>query len=164
MQDTASSSVSAPSHDPAYDPNARPGRTSRAGARLRARSDWLHAIAFTGAGRFHHAEPSARSVCRTVRQLVAELLQLSADRPPQRRDGRRPAAHVRQVAMYICHVALQLSFADIGQAFGRDRTTVSHACNVVEDRRDDRAFDDFVATLERITLSVFAISGAAEHE
>ncbi|MCV3735681.1 transposase (plasmid) [Rhizobium sp. TRM96647] len=121
-------------------------------------------MTFTGAGRFHQAEPSARSVCRTVRQLVAELLQLVADRPQQRRSARRSAAHVRQIAMYICHVALQLSFADIGQAFGRDRTTVSHACNVVEDRRDDSAFDDFVATLERITLSVFAVSGAAEHE
>lgn len=160
MSDTVSPSIAFRPRDP----GARPGRTSRAGARLRARSDRLHAVALAGPGLFHRAEPSIRSVCRTVRQLVAELLLLAADHPPQRRNGRRFAAHVRQIAMYVCHVALQLSFADIGTGFGRDRTTVSHACNVVEDRRDEPAFDDFVATLERVTLAVFAVAGATEHE
>nr|WP_246723568.1 helix-turn-helix domain-containing protein [Rhizobium sp. ARZ01] len=113
---------------------------------------------------FHLCEPTVRSVCRVVRQLVAELLSLSSDRVLRRRHSRRAAAHVRQIAMYVCHVALQMTFADIGTAFGRDRTTVAHACNVVEDRRDDQAFDDFVATVERITLTVFGTTGMTEHE
>nr|WP_108001393.1 helix-turn-helix domain-containing protein [Mycoplana dimorpha] len=113
---------------------------------------------------FHRSEPTPRSVCRIVRQLVAELLLLSSERAPGRRERRRPAAHVRQIAMYVCHVALQIPLAEIGAAFGRDRTTVGHACNVVEDRREDRAFDDFVATVERITLAVFGTTGVIDHE
>lgn len=132
--------------------------------RLRLRRARLLAVAFGGAGVFERCEPPVRSVCRVVRQLVAELLSLSHERILRRRHSRRAAAHIRQIAMYVCHVALQISLADIGAAFGRDRTTVGHACNVVEDRRDDRAFDDFVATVERITLSVFGTMGAFDHE
>ena len=36
--------------------------------------------------------------------------------------------------------------SEIGAAFGRDRTTVGHACNVVEDRRDDAAFEAWVSS------------------
>lgn len=132
--------------------------------RLRSRRDRLLALAFAGAGMFELAEPTIRSACRVVRQLVAELLALSSDRVLRRRNSRRAAIHVRQIAMYVCHVALQISFADIGAAFGRDRTTVGYACTVVEDRRDDRAFDDFVATVERVTLSVFGTTGVVDHE
>ena len=107
---------------------------------------------------------SVQMRCRIVRQLTAEMLALVSERVPQRRDRRRAACHVRQIAMYVCHVALGISLSDIGQAFGRDRTTVSHACGVVEDRRDDPAFDDFVSALERISTSVFIQSGAIAHE
>ncbi|OJT97560.1 hypothetical protein DEM27_02940 [Metarhizobium album] len=92
------------------------------------------------------------------------MLMLASDRVQMRRDRRRANCHVRQIAMYVCHVALGISLSDIGQAFGRDRTTVSHACGVVEDRRDDPAFDDFVSALERISTSVFIQSGAIAHE
>ncbi|KQV44534.1 hypothetical protein ASE37_01630 [Rhizobium sp. Root268] len=91
------------------------------------------------------------------------MLALVSERVPQRRDRRRAACHVRQIAMYICHVVLQLSLTDIGTAFGRDRTTVGHACNVVEDRRDDKAYDEFVAAIERVVTSVFGAAGGGEH-
>jgi len=55
--------------------------------------------------------------------------------------GHARAAHARQVAMYLAHVACGLSLTDTGKLFGRDRTTVAHACCVVEDRRDDPVFD-----------------------
>ena len=55
----------------------------------------------------------------------------------------------RQAAMYLCHVALGMNFEAIGRAFGRDRTTVAHACRVIEDRRDDIWFDCRMAALER---------------
>ena len=77
------------------------------------------------------------------------------ERVPLRRDRRRTSCHVRQISMYVCHVVLQISLTDIGYSFGRDRTTVSHACNVVEDRRDDQAFDDFIAALERVVTCFF---------
>ena len=50
-------------------------------------------------------------------------------------------ALARQVAMYLAHVACGLTLTDAGRLFGRDRTTVAHACLIVEDRRDDPLFD-----------------------
>lgn len=105
-----------------------------------------------------------RTTCRIVRQMTAEMVMLVGDRVQLRRDRRRTNCHVRQIAMYICHVALRISLSDIGQSFGRDRTTVSHACGVVEDRRDDPAFDDFVSAVERIAGSVFSPSEVPGHE
>ncbi|WP_371877960.1 helix-turn-helix domain-containing protein [Shinella zoogloeoides] len=102
--------------------------------------------------------------CRIVRQLTLEMMAMASDRPLWRRDGRRSTCHVRQIAMYVSHVVLGLSLSDIGAAFGRDRTTVSHACNVVEDRRDDASFDAFVSTIERVVLSVFGPAGIGSHE
>lgn len=102
--------------------------------------------------------------CRVVRQLTAEMVMLVSERVPLRRDRRRTSCHVRQISMYVCHVVLQISLKDIGYAFGRDRTTVSHACHVVEDRRDDPAFDDFVASVERVITSVFGAPRGRGHE
>lgn len=102
--------------------------------------------------------------CRIVRQLVLEMTAMASERPLWRRDSRRSTCHVRQIAMYVCHVVLRLSQSDIGEAFGRDRTTVGHACNRVEDRRDDVAFDAFVSAIERVVLSVFGPAGIGSHE
>lgn len=100
-----------------------------------------------------------RIVCMVVRQLTAELLGVVGDRQEVRRARRRASCHVRQIAMYVCHVALSMSYGEIAEAFGLDRTTVSHACHVVEDRRDDPAFDTFVSTVERLAESVCMVAG-----
>lgn len=52
-----------------------------------------------------------------------------------------PISLARQMAMYLAHVAFRLSFTEVGQLFDRDRTTVAHACGVIEDLRDDRNID-----------------------
>ncbi|AEQ50666.1 helix-turn-helix domain-containing protein [Pelagibacterium halotolerans] len=46
-------------------------------------------------------------------------------------------AGARQLAMYLCHVLLGMTMTQVGQFFGRDRTTVAYACAQVEDMRDD---------------------------
>ncbi len=69
---------------------------------------------------------------------------------PTRR--KQTAALARQVAMYVCHVTLGLNFKDIGEVFGRDRSTASHACKVIEDRRDERDFDEFIRRIEDAAL------------
>jgi len=66
--------------------------------------------------------------------------------------GSQRMAFARQIAMYLAHVSFGLSFDAVGRAFGRDRTTVAHACRVVEDGRDDIWFDCRVATIESICL------------
>lgn len=65
------------------------------------------------------------------------------------RGGQR-VAMVRQVAMYLAHVALGRNLTEAGRLYGRDRTTAAHACTVVEDLRENAAFDRAVAELERV--------------
>jgi len=64
------------------------------------------------------------------------------------------AAFARQIAMYLSHVAFELSLSRVASAFGRDRTTVSHACHLIEDRRDDPNFDQQLDGLEQVLRDV----------
>jgi len=63
-----------------------------------------------------------------------------------RRDARTSRA--RQLAMYLAYVAWQWPLCRIGAVFGRDRTTVGHACRRIEDMRDNRDMDATVEWLE----------------
>ena len=59
-------------------------------------------------------------------------------------------AFARQVAMYLVHVVYGLSLTEVAEAFGRDRTTVSHACHLVEDMRDNPVFDRQLSQMELV--------------
>ena len=67
-----------------------------------------------------------------------------------------PVARVRQIGMYVCHVALGMTMAEVAKGFGRDRTTVIHACHLIEDLRDDLEFDRICSRIERIARAAFA--------
>ncbi|MCB1444671.1 MAG: hypothetical protein KDJ87_02420 [Rhizobiaceae bacterium] len=88
--------------------------------------------------------------------VAGEMMALTGPRTAAGRDRRFAVMHVQQIAMYVCHVALRLSMTDVASGFGRDRTTVGYACARVEDRRDDRAFDDLVGAVERVVHAIFA--------
>ena len=66
-----------------------------------------------------------------------------------------PVARVRQIGMYVCHVALGMTMAEVAKGFGRDRTTVIHACHLIEDLRDDIEFDRICSKVERIARAAF---------
>lgn len=89
-----------------------------------------------------------------VKQLTAHFFDVSEDQlsAPTRHSAN--AALARQVAMYVTHVALGFSFSEVGELFGRDRTTASHACKVIEDRRDNAEFDRFILRLEVAVLAL----------
>ncbi|MBR2121105.1 MAG: helix-turn-helix domain-containing protein [Pseudomonadota bacterium] len=95
-------------------------------------------------------EPHPDEICRLVAGCVAFDFGLDAAALETGLRGSQRMAFARQIAMYLAHVGFGLSFEIIGHAFGRDRTTVAHACRVVEDGRDDIWFDCRVATLELI--------------
>jgi hypothetical protein len=57
-------------------------------------------------------------------------------------------AFARQVAMYLVHVGFGLSLSEVARLFARDRSTVAHACALVEDRRDAAPFDRALDLLE----------------
>lgn len=90
----------------------------------------------------------AESACRFLEAIVAAALgaQLADLRAKTR--GRQPIASARQTMMYLAHVKLGLNLTRVGELFGRDRTTVAHACARVEDSRDDPHRDQVVACLE----------------
>lgn len=62
--------------------------------------------------------------------------------------GSKSAAFARQIAMYLTHIAFSMSLARVAVAFGRDRSTVAHACRIVEDRREETALDDLLDRIE----------------
>ena len=68
--------------------------------------------------------------------------------------GRANIALARQAAMYLAHTGLGLSMAEAGVLFERDRTTVSHACALIEDRREDASFDLALELLERAVYAL----------
>ncbi|MEQ1578493.1 MAG: helix-turn-helix domain-containing protein [Hyphomicrobium sp.] len=73
--------------------------------------------------------------------------------------GRARAALARQVAMYVTHVSCGMNLTDTGVLFARDRTTVSHACAVIEDLRDDPVFDRVMDLLEWIVAELMSRTG-----
>jgi hypothetical protein len=69
----------------------------------------------------------------TISATVAEFYELT----PEQLAGPRGSAFVsnaRQVAMYLSRELANQSFPRIGWMFGRDHTTVMHACEVVAER------------------------------
>lgn len=73
--------------------------------------------------------------------------------------GRYEVAFARQTGMYLARVALGMTLSAAGDLFGRDRTTASHACRIVEDERDDPGFDALLHAMERFVLQPDARDG-----
>lgn len=72
-------------------------------------------------------------------------------------------ARVRQIGMYIANVVLGINMTTIGQGFGRNKSTVIHACHLIEDMRDDEEFDQIIARLEAIVHAAFKFSLAEDN-
>lgn len=87
---------------------------------------------------------AARMVVRLVSRECRVHVHLILDRDR----GRARVAKARQLAMYLTHVMLGRSLSEVGRYFGRDRSTVSHACALMEDMRDDPRFEAEVSRLE----------------
>lgn len=106
---------------------------------------------------------AVRSVCKMVQTIAAEMVFLTGSPQASARDRRFALAHIQQISMYVCHVVLQMTMTEIGIAMGRDRTTVGHACARVEDRRDDRAYDQLIAAVERVVGNFFGPARTRQH-
>lgn len=93
---------------------------------------------------------SDEAAARLAAGVASYALGAPQDMILDRRRGPSDAAFARQVAMYLCHVAFEFSLARVAHAFGRDRSTVAHACHQIEDRRDDPTFDRWIQALEEM--------------
>lgn len=93
--------------------------------------------------------PSAnRAACQRVREITCQLYAEIVDRDIVRRNRRHAMSHMRQIALYVSHVALSLPMWQVAICFGRDQSTASLTCQQVEDRREDPGFDAFVTLVE----------------
>jgi chromosomal replication initiation ATPase DnaA len=97
--------------------------------------------AFRNRSRIFRSSADTVSACRDIESLVGSAFSVPLVDLRGSRRGSPQTAFARQVAMYLAHVELGLSLSLVGAQFGRDRTTVSHACGRVEDKRDDPALD-----------------------
>ena len=121
---------------------------------------------FTEANDFHPAArvptPGAADPIETgvtglrpaVELAVSQVFGVARDDIGMQTRGRAHVALARHVAMYLAHVAYGLSLTDVGRLFARDRTTVAHACALVEDRRDDQPFDRALELLELVVRAL----------
>jgi chromosomal replication initiation ATPase DnaA len=73
--------------------------------------------------------------------------------------GRHNVAVARQTGMYLARVALGMTLSSAGRLFGRDRTTASYACRVIEDLRDDPGFDALLHEMEAFVVRPDSPSG-----
>ncbi|MEO1040483.1 MAG: helix-turn-helix domain-containing protein [Pseudomonadota bacterium] len=86
---------------------------------------------------------------RLAQQVVSYAYDVPMEELAARTRRSARVAFARQVAMYLAHVAFELSLSRVGLAFGRDRTTAAHACHRIEDARDDPQLDTRLDAMER---------------
>ncbi len=107
-----------------------------------------------GRDRGRWAAGSSRSMAVLRAARVIALVAAERGVPPVRlleqQRGMARVAEARQLAMYLMHVVDGCLYAEIGGVFGRDRTTVAHACAAVEERREVLRYDEAVSRLERV--------------
>jgi hypothetical protein len=114
-------------------------------------------LVFAGSQSTRDDDPKARfepSLRLIVEQAVETVFGVETCQLQMAQRGPARVALARQTAMYLAHVGLSLSFTDVGILFQRDRTTVAHACAVIEDRRDDPHFDRALELLERVVQAL----------
>lgn len=86
--------------------------------------------------------------CCIAELLVAAVFAVSVPALRSPRRGPPRVVLARQIAMYLAHVTLGERLGTVGAHFGRDRSTVGHACARIEEERDDPALDETLSALE----------------
>ena len=94
------------------------------------------------------AKPDYPGLCRLAAAAVASAFRVPFAALFAVSRCRRPIARARQTAIYLTHVGFGLSYISAGAGFGRDRTTVRHACALIEDAREQRRLDLSLTWLE----------------
>lgn len=98
-----------------------------------------------------------------IAALVAQRRNIPVELLLHRHRCRPEIAGARMLAMYLTHVLLGWTYSDVGGFFGRDRTTVAHACARIEDLRDEPRFEDEIAAFERAIGAAAGNSPESRH-
>lgn len=90
------------------------------------------------------------SVCELCERTVSIALNVSLSALRSKTRSTADVAFARQIAMYLANTMFNLPATEVGLHFKRDRTTVAHACALIEDRRDDLSFEVMLEQLEAL--------------
>jgi chromosomal replication initiation ATPase DnaA len=105
------------------------------------------------------AGPDARQPSDIAKIMVAQVYDVAVEDLRSDRRCNPRTALARQIAMYLSHIVLRMSFAQIALAFGRNRSTACHALHHIEDLRDDPELDRTLLQLEVLLRQT--VGGAA---
>jgi len=108
----------------------------------------IHPPAAVQPDRQLRAAPVAETICGRVAAIVAQDFAVERAALFARTRSSPRDALARQTAMYLAHTVFAVSFGQIGRIYGRDRTTVAHACRRIEDARERSGFDERLRRLE----------------
>ena len=99
-------------------------------------------------------------------QLAVEVVGFALGEPLGDLGGYAPnkarTCRARRIAMYLTYTAFQMSLSRCARAFCRDRSTIAHACQIIEDQRDDDDFDDWIDGLEAGLKSLAPFAAAPQ--
>lgn len=111
-------------------------------------------------------EPKDTSVLTRefIFNTVATVFEVDSMLLGQPTRGQARTALARQVAMYLAHVGCELTLTAVGRIFGRDRSTVAHACRRVEDARERPKFDRAVTMMEQTVRAIVQTSPALRRD
>jgi chromosomal replication initiation ATPase DnaA len=95
------------------------------------------------------SQRTCRVIARLAKEIVCEAYAVSHAELLDGQRGSAQVAQARHVAMYLAHVVGQLTLNEVAIVFKKSRTTVSHCCTNIEDRRDSPIFDLQIEFMEK---------------
>ena len=105
----------------------------------------------------------AWNLCGALLSLLSVFFQVTLKELRSAERGNNHVARIRQFGMYIAHTMFGLSMSEVAYAFCRERTTVKHACHLIEDMRENEKFDSNVSDFEYLVRSLYpGIGSVAE--
>jgi Bacterial dnaA protein helix-turn-helix len=116
---------------------------------------------YRGWRRLPHGGPrhdEVREICEGVQDILSACFSVPGRDIRALERCRTEISRIRQIGMYVAHVIAGLTMYEVGIGFQRDRTTVAHACHVVEDLRDEPEFEHVIHMVERIVEIAFVRS------
>lgn len=100
-------------------------------------------------------EDEVREICEGMQDILSACFSMPGKEIRSQERCRNEVSRVRQIGMYVAHVVVGLTMLEVGRGFQRDRSTVAHACHVIEDLRDDPAFERIIHMVERLAQIAF---------
>ena len=112
--------------------------------------------------RKHHPDdPGFARLTVTAVGLEFSLPHLTLD-AHMRTGTTKPEIFARQIAAYLCQTVFNMSIPRVAELFRRDRSTITHALNVIEEAREDPVFNRKLIKAETFLMdSLHTFRGAA---